>query len=66
MEELDGYDTPSLAQELGQGSQSEPMNIQPEIDPETTDPNMGPDQNLPEADQDVKKCFMTAAHRAPK
>ncbi len=57
MEETDGYDTPSLAQELGLGSQSEPMDIQPELDPETTDPNLGRDQNVPEADQDDEDVF---------
>ncbi len=52
MEETDGYDTPSLAPEFGLCSQSEPMDIKPELDPETTDPNLGREQNVPEADQD--------------
>jgi hypothetical protein len=57
MEETDGYDTPSLAQEFGLGSQSEPMDIQPELDTETTDPNLGPDQNPPDRDQDDEEVF---------
>ncbi len=57
MEEGDVYDTPSFAQELGLGSQSGPMYIQPEIVTETTDPNLGPNQNLPEADQDDEEVF---------
>ncbi len=52
MEETDGYDTPSLTRDLGQGSQSEPMDIQPEFDPDTTDPNLGHHQNRPGSDQD--------------
>ncbi len=57
MEETDGYDTPSLAQEFCLCSYSKPMDIQPDIDPETTDPNLGPDQNPPESDQDDKEVF---------
>ncbi len=49
--------TPSLAQELGLGSQAEPMDIQPELDLDTTDPNLKPNQNLPEADQDDEEMF---------
>ncbi len=33
------------------------MDIQPELDPEKTDPNLVPDQNLPEADQDDEEVF---------
>ncbi len=40
MEETVGYDTPSLAQELGLDSQSEHMDIQPELDTETPYPNL--------------------------
>jgi hypothetical protein len=57
MKETDGNDTPSLAQELGLGSQSEPMKVQPEFNPETTDPNLGAEQNPPEADQNVEEVF---------
>ncbi len=51
MEETDGYDTPILTQELGLGSQPEPMDIQPEFYPEAADPKLEADQNLPDADQ---------------
>ncbi len=51
MEGTDGYDTPSLTRDLGLGSQSEPMNIQPEFDPETTDPDLGHHQIQPGSDQ---------------
>ncbi len=33
------------------------MDIQPEIDPETTDPNLGPDQNPTGADQDDEEVL---------
>jgi hypothetical protein len=57
MEETDGYDTPSLFQELRLGSLPEHMDITPELDLETTDPNLGPDQNPPEADKDDEEVF---------
>jgi hypothetical protein len=57
MEETDGYDTPSLTRDLDLCSQPEPMNIRPEFDPETTDPDLGHHQNQPGADQDNEEVF---------
>ncbi len=57
MEETDGYDTPSLTRDLGLGNQSEPMNIRPKSDPETTDPDLGHHQNQPGEDQENEEVF---------
>jgi hypothetical protein len=57
MGETDGYDTPRLAQELDLGSPSEPMDVQPDLDSEKTDPNLGPDQIPTGADPDDEEVF---------
>ncbi len=57
MEETDGYDTPSLTQDLGLGSQSEPIDIQPEFYPEATDPDLGADLNPQNEDQNGEEVL---------
>ena len=56
MVETDGYDTPGLTQELCLNNRSQLMDVEQEINPETTNPDLGPDQNPPGADQDDEKA----------